>query len=101
MPYKIIIQNLAKEDFRQARNFYKETLIKDLSKRFAQEIKFTLTNKIAIYPTAFAVRYRNVRVIHTHKFPFAIHFFIDELNKTIFIIAIIHSKRLPETIQKR
>jgi len=101
MPYKIVIQNLAKEDFRQARTFYKETLVKDLSNRFTQEIKFTLTNKIAIYPTAFAVRYRNVRIAHTHKFPFAVHFFVDELNKTIFIIAIIHSKRLFETVQKR
>jgi hypothetical protein len=101
MAYKIVIQNLAKEDFEQARNFYKEALVKDLSKRFAQEIKFTLINKIAIHPTAFAIRYKNVRVVHTHKFPFAIHFIIDEFLKTIFIIAIIHTKRLSETIQKR
>ncbi len=101
MSYKIVIQNLAKEDFRRANSFYKETLVKGLSKRFAQEIKFTITNKIARYPTAFAIRYRNVRIDHTHKFPFAIHFLVDELNKIIYIIAIIHSRRSSEKMQTR
>ena len=98
MKYKVLIQNVAKEDFRIAKSFYKNTLVKTLDKKFAKEIKFTIANKIAIYPTVFAIRYKNVRIAYTYKFPYAVHFFIEELNKTIFIIAIIHTKRLIKKI---
>lgn len=29
-------------------------------------------------PTANAVRYNNVRIAHSKKFPYAIHYYIDE-----------------------
>ena len=43
---------------------------------------------------AYAIRYNNVRIAHTEKFPYAIHFFID--NDLIVIIAIIYSGRNPK-----
>lgn len=44
---------------------------------------------------AHAVRYRNVRIAHPKRFPYNIHFYIDETNLAAMITAIVHSKRDP------
>ncbi|MDR3134154.1 MAG: hypothetical protein LBU42_09095 [Prevotellaceae bacterium] len=49
--------------------------------------------KIMKMPTAYAVRYKNVRIAHTRIFPYNIHFFIDEIKKQIILTGIVHNKR--------
>jgi len=43
-------------------------------------------------PEAFAIRYKKVRIIHTHTFPFSIHFYIDTIQKQIVITNILHDR---------
>lgn len=52
-------------------------------------------------PKAYSVRYKKVRIAHPKTFPYNIHFYIDEPNKTVVITAIIHSKRNPKIATKR
>ena len=71
----------------------KKTKVNGLSLRFTNAVKSTITN-LQKYPTAYATRYKNVRIAHTDKFSYAIHFFID--NDLIVITAIIYSGRDPK-----
>ena len=83
----------ALQEFIEARNWYAGLKVKGLSNRFAKEIKITINN-ILNNPGAYAVRYKSVRIAHTKKFPYAIHFFIS--NESIIITAIIYERRDPE-----
>ena len=93
MKYKTIIQLEAVQDFEEAKLWYRRTKVNGLPQRFTSAVKTTITN-LQKYPTAYAIRYENVRIAHTEKFPYAIHFFID--NDRIVIIAIIYSGRDPK-----
>ena len=92
MKYKTVIQRQAAQDFKDARLWYKRTKVEGLAQRFTNAVKTTLT-QVQQYPTAYTMRYKNVRIAHTEKFPYAIHFFIED--NLIVIIAIIYSGRDP------
>jgi plasmid stabilization system protein ParE len=98
MKYKTIIQLEAVQDFNEAKLWYKKTKVQGLSQRFANTVKTTITN-LQKHPTLYAIRYKNVRVVHTDKFPYAIHFFID--NDLIVITAIIYAGRDPKITAER
>jgi ParE toxin of type II toxin-antitoxin system, parDE len=93
MKYKTIIQLEAAQDFKEAKLFYKRTKVNGLSLRFTNAVKTTISN-LQKHPAAYAIRYKNVRIAHTEKFPYAIHFFID--NDLIVITAIIYNGRDPK-----
>lgn len=47
------------------------------------------------------VRYKNVHIVHLDKFPCSIHFYIDEPEQKIVIIAILHNRRNPAISYKQ
>ncbi|WP_130277247.1 plasmid stabilization system [Cecembia calidifontis] len=70
------------------------------------EEEFALAIEIAIQqllnkPFGYAIRYRNVRIAHPKRFPYNIHFYIDEANLTVVITAIVHIKRDPRRFFNR
>jgi hypothetical protein len=73
-------------------------MVAGLSDRFAQSVKDTII-RIRMTPLAFAIRYKNVRVAHTEKFPYSVHFHLD--NNTIIITSIIYQGRNPLIARKR
>lgn len=91
MAYRIIYVDDARNDVREARVWYKK-------QRQGLEKNFSIAIQNAIYrighnPYVFAIRYRNIRIIHTETFPFGIHFFIDEVAQQIIITAVMHDYR--------
>lgn len=98
MKYKTIVRFEAVQDFKEAKLWYKRTEVSGLSQRFTNAIKTTIAN-LQKHPTAYAIGYKNVRIVHTSKFPFAIHFFIE--GNLIVIIAIIYAGRNPKTTLDR
>lgn len=98
MNYKTIVQFEAAQDFEEARLWYKRTEVSGLSQRFTNAVKATITN-LQKHPTAYAIRYKNVRIAHAGKFPYAIHFFIE--GNLVVIIAIIYAGRNPKTTSDR
>ena len=93
MKYKTIVQFEAAQDFKEAKLWYKRTKVNGLSQRFTNAVKITIIN-LQKHPAAYAVRYKNVRIAHTDKFPYAIHFFIE--GNLIVITAIIYAGRNPK-----
>lgn len=71
-----------------------------LGTRFVSAVKETAANIIKM-PSAYAVKYKNVRIAHVKTFPYNIHFFIDEATQQIVIISIIHNKRSDALSPKR
>jgi hypothetical protein len=89
--YKAFYFDEVKDDIRAAKAWYRE-------QQYGLDEKLELSLKEAIasifkMPSAYAVRYKNVRIAHTKKFPYNIHFYIDEIKLQIVVIGIVHNKR--------
>jgi plasmid stabilization system protein ParE len=97
--YKVVVLNIAKEDVKEAYKWYEKQL-DGLGKRFVDDMKNTLVN-VADNPTSFAIRRQNLRLSNFKTFPYAAHFFINPEDDTVFIIAILHTKRHPNTSSTR
>ncbi|QTY26807.1 type II toxin-antitoxin system RelE/ParE family toxin [Flavobacterium sp. CS20] len=92
--YKAIILPLAKLDIAEATSWYNSKQ-KDLGKRFIKEVR-TKVLFIRENPKASAVRYDDTRCTVLDVFPFMIHYTIDEPNKTIIVVAVLHTSLSPE-----
>jgi len=69
-----------------------------LGKRFGKQISQQI-NSLKTNPEAYGVRYLNVRCMLVKKFPFMVHFTIE--NNTINIFAVFHTSRNPMIWTKR
>lgn len=94
MAYKIIIDEDALLDIQETTNWYNMKLLGLGTKFQTQVIK--QINSLKKNPNLFANRYKNVKCCLVEKFPFLIHFLIDEHSKSIQIIAVIHTSRNPK-----
>jgi len=92
--YKPVILPLAKQDIRDAAIWYNEQQ-PDLGKRFIQFIR-SKVKRISENPQLYVVRYHAVRTAVVDVFPFMIHFLVNESDRTILIIAILHTSQSPE-----
>jgi plasmid stabilization system protein ParE len=86
-------------DIKEARSLYKATN-EELEKRFVSAIENTII-KLQEWPKAYAIRYKNIRIAHPPIFPYAIHFYIDDVQNRIVIISIVHGRRHPDVAKKR
>ena len=99
MSYKVVILPLAKQDIVQAADWYRHKQNK-LGKRFVTEVRKKV-NFIKQNPKATAVRYKNVRTALLDKFPFLIHYIVDDNDKTVIIAAVFHTSLNPDIWDKR
>lgn len=97
--YKSKILPLAKEDIREAAKWYNEQQ-KGLGKRFTAEVR-EIVHFIRQNPKVSSVRYKTVRTAVLNTFPFMVHYTIDEKNKTIIVVAVLHTSRDPKLWKNR
>jgi hypothetical protein len=89
--YTVVYIAEVRDDIACAKQWYAEQQ-GGLEDRLVAAIKEAVAHIIKM-PSAYAVRYKNVRVAHTKVFPYNIHFFIDEIKKQVVITGIVHNKR--------
>lgn len=89
--YKVFYLDEVENDILVAKQWYAEQQ-EGLDARFSTAVKDAISNLLKM-PTAYAVRYRNVRIAHTKIFPYNVHFYIDESKNRIVITGIVHNKR--------
>ena len=89
--YKVLYLDEVENDIVVAKQWYAEQQ-KGLDERFSAAVKETLSNILKM-PSAYAVKYRNIRIAHTKVFPYNVHFYIEETKAQVVIIGIIHNKR--------
>jgi hypothetical protein len=92
--YRILIYEKAILDIKEAANFY-ENKQKGLGVRFKQQVKKQI-NSLKINPNGFTVRYDDVRCMLIKKFPFLVHFKVDNRQNIVSVFAIYHTSRNPE-----
>jgi plasmid stabilization system protein ParE len=99
MSYRLLIFDEVLNDVKEAKEWYRNQH-EGLELLFASAIEQCL-NKLLQTPKSYSLRYKNVRIAHPKKFPYNIHFYVDESKKTVVVIAIIHNRRNPKTGSKR
>jgi len=82
--YKIHLIPAARNDMKEARAWYRSKN-PQLPKRFSQQVKITM-GQIRSWPTAHAVRYKDVRIANVAVFPYAVHFIIEA--DTVIVLAV-------------
>ncbi|HTA27592.1 MAG TPA: type II toxin-antitoxin system RelE/ParE family toxin [Bacteroidia bacterium] len=90
MPFAVFIEPRALADIQQAMDYY-DTRQSGLGKRFETAIDkhFSILSKNPF----FQIRYNGIRCIPVKKFPFLIHFVVDEKRKEVFVISVFHTSK--------
>jgi hypothetical protein len=87
------------KDIQEAIEWY-ELQLKGLGNRYKiQTIKSI--NSLKKNPFVFSIKYNDIRCRKIEKFPFLIHYIIDENKKIITVYAVFHTSRNPEIWKKR
>jgi len=92
--YRVIIDIDALQDIQDATDWY-EYRVEGLGSRFQKQIKLQI-RKLELNPKIYRVRYLDVRCMIVQKFPFLVHFIIDEKNRYVQIFAVIHTSKNPK-----
>lgn len=96
MAYKLNSSTKAELDINKAIEYYKDIDIQ-LAKDLLTELKAT-RQYIQKHPKKIQVKYANIRVAFLKRFPFGVHFRLED--KTISILAILHTSGDPENWEK-
>jgi len=89
MSYTFVNRPSVRNDIEIAVGYYKNINL-EIAKQFLIRIKEAKAH-IANTPFGFQIKYNQVRTLFLKQFPFHIHYFVDETNKQIVILAIIHA----------
>ena len=93
MAFKIVITLKAQIDILEGIEWYDKQAY-DLGKRFYQTIQANF--KILCINPFFQVRYEDVRCLPLEKYPYMVHFVIDEEREQVIILGIICTHRGPK-----
>ena len=90
MPFTILIEPRALADIQQAINYY-DSQQSGLGKKFeaAVDKHFLIISKNPF----FQIRYNGIRCLPIKKFPFLIHFVVDEKRNEVFVISVFHTSK--------
>lgn len=94
MAWKLYYYDEVVQDVREAKKWYREQQ-KGLDSRFAKDVKASI-NRLQKNPLNYEIKYKNIRIVYCDIFPYAIHFYMNEVEKQLVIVAIIHQHRDPE-----
>ena len=94
MAYTVFISPTAERDLEAAVDYYNEKA-ENLGYRFADLVD-DYFDRIALVPTASAVRYRDIRCKPMTTFPYLIMYTIDESKLTVNILRIFNTWKEPE-----
>ena len=98
MVFKIVITHKARIDTLESIEWYDKQSV-GLGKRFYQAIQKEY--KILRQNPYFQIRYDDVRCLPLDKFPFMLHFVVDEERKQVVIIGIICTHRDPKIWEEK
>ncbi len=92
--YKIKIEPVALADIQEITDWYNEQQA-GVGKNFqASVIKHI--NSLSNIPQGYPIRYKEIRCAPIHKFPYMIHFFINDETNTVEVLAVINTSRNPK-----
>ncbi|TRX16510.1 hypothetical protein FNW25_15040 [Flavobacterium franklandianum] len=99
MKYEIIYLPLVYEDIKETNDFY-NSRVKGLGKEFVASVKHEFKT-ILQNTLLFEIKYKNTRIAYTKRFPFGIHFEIQENTNRIVVKGVYHTSRNSEIWYER
>ena len=97
--YKVKIAPEALKDIQEITEWYNEQQTR-LGKRF-QNAAAKQINSLSKNPQIFTVRYKVIRCALIKKFPYMIHFYIEDETNMVEILAVISTSRNPKIWLKK
>ena len=91
--YKIILLLDALQDMESAKKWYEKQQT-GLGKRMMADVRLSIS-AIRQNPFIGSVKYLEIRTISCSKFPYSLHYSIDELKRVVIVISIFHLHRKP------
>lgn len=98
MRFKLKIDTDALNDIQETFEWY-ELKLKGLGLRYKTQAKKQI-NSLKKDPYLFSIKYNEIRCRKIEKFPFLIHYLINENTKTVTVFAVFHTSRNPEIWNK-
>ncbi len=99
MHFHLKIDTDALNDIQETIEWY-ELQLKGLGLRYKTQAKKQI-NSLKKEPYIFSIKYNEIRCRKIEKFPFLIHYLINENTNIITIFAVFHTSRNPEIWNKR
>ncbi len=97
--YKVKIEPEALADIQEITDWYNEAQA-GLGKRF-QNTAIKQINSLNKDPQLFAIRYNEIRCVVVKKFPYMAHFYINDENNTVEVLAVISTDRNPKLWEEK
>jgi toxin ParE1/3/4 len=97
MAFTLVIDPRAIRDVQQAIDYYDEQRA-GLGERFESALNSHL--RTLEKNPFFRIRYDEIRCLPMKKFPFMVHFTVDEHKREVTILAVFHTSRDPEDWKK-
>lgn len=97
--YKVKIEPEALADIQDITDWYNEAQ-KGLGKRF-QKTAIRHINSLSKDPQIYAIRYKEIRCVVIKKFPYMAHFYINDKNNTVEVLAVISTDRNPKIWEEK
>ena len=98
MRFQLKIDTDALNDIQETFEWY-ELQLKGLGLRYKTQTKKQI-NSLKKEPCIFSIKYNEIRCRKIEKFPFLIHYLINENTKTVTVFAVFHTSRNPEIWNK-
>jgi plasmid stabilization system protein ParE len=95
--YKVKIEPEALMDIQEITDWYNQQQ-KGLGEKF-QKTVIRLINSLTKNPQIYSIRYEKIRCVGTKKFPYMVHFYINDEFRTVEIFAVISTSRNPKIWQ--
>ena len=92
--YDLVIDTDALQDVQEIIDWYNKQAA-GLGTRFHKQATLQINN-LKNSPGNYSIRYADVRCMTIKKFPFLVHFVIDEENLRVGVFAVIHTSRNPK-----
>lgn len=97
--FEVVILQPAQQDIRKAAHWYNDR-DPGLGRRFTAAIRENI-EVIKNYPESAPLRYENIRTSPIEKFPFMIHYRVENKNHRIVVSAVFHTSLSPERWDER
>ncbi len=97
--YKVKIEPEALTDIEEIIKWYNEQQI-GLGLKF-KKVVFNQVRYLAKSPFIYSIRYNEIRCMLIKKFPFMVHYFVNDENRTVEILAVISTSRNPKIWQEK
>lgn len=97
--YKVKIEPEALIDIQEITDWYNESQA-GLGKRF-QNKAIKQINSLNKDPQIYSIRYKEIRCVIIKQFPYMAHFYINDENNTVEVLAVISTSRNPKIWQEK